>query len=308
MSGFALQPQTRTAGHGDEARTPPFDPSAFVRRTGSQSRLCLHVTGARCGGCLSKIETAVRALPGVVSARLNLSTGKLDILWSGSLDARRISNAVVSLGFGVSASDTADGEVQRRDEERRLLTAMGIAAFAAANIMLLSIPVWFSRGEMGAGTRQVFHAISALIALPAIAISGQPFFASALQALAKRRANMDVPISLAIILATSVSVHEMLTGGEHAYFDAACMLLFFLLIGRFLEARVRRRAFAAAHQLAALTSRSVTRIDADGCAQQVKAGDIRPGDRVLLAPGERAAVNLKIESGISEIDESSDQR
>lgn len=280
------------------------DPTAFVRKVGKQSRLSLTVRGAKCGGCLSRIEGAVTALPGVESARLNLSNGKLDIAWSGNLEPRRISEAVSSLGYGVAPLDTSTDDDAHKKEEQSLLLAMGVAGFATANIMLLSVSVWGGHGEMGEATRQGLHALSGVIALPTLIYSGRPFFKSAWNVLKKKRTNMDVPISLALILAFSVSVAETIRGGEHAYFDAACMLLFFLLIGRFLDARVRRRAWSAARDLAALASRTVTRISADGTPQSVRSEEVKPGDRILLAPGERAVVDMMIEGGESEVDES----
>lgn len=304
MTDLSLDTNGCPSGLAPPSGADTSDPAAFVRRVGRQSRLSLTVRGAKCGGCLSRIEGAVTALPGVESARLNLSSGRLDIAWSGNLEPRRISEAVSALGYGVAPLDTGTDDDAHKKEEQALLLAMGVAGFATANIMLLSVSVWGGHGEMGEATRQGLHALSGVIALPTLIYSGRPFFKSAWSVLKKKRTNMDVPISLALILAFSVSVAETIRGGEHAYFDAACMLLFFLLIGRFLDARVRRRAWSAARDLAALASRTVTRISADGTPQSVRSEEVKPGDRILLAPGERAVVDMVIEGGESEVDES----
>lgn len=280
------------------------NPAAFVRRSGRQNRLALSVRGARCGACLSRIEAAVTALPGVETARLNLSSGCIEVTWAGELDPQRITSAISALGYGVSPLDRGEGPDAHKAQEQSLLLAMGVAGFATANIMLLSVSVWGAAGEMGEATRRALHAVSGVIALPTLLFSGQVFFRSAWQVLSKGRTNMDVPISLALILAFSVSLAETVRGGEHAYFDAACMLLFFLLIGRFLDARVRRRAYSAARDLAALAGRTVTRVDAGGRLEPVRAQDIRPGDRILIAPGERAVVDIVLEQGETEVDES----
>jgi P-type Cu2+ transporter len=277
---------------------------AFVRTAGNRSSLDLNVRGAKCGGCIAKIEGAVTALPGITTARLNLSSGKMRIEWTGRLTGSDIGDAIADLGYGVSAFAADAVADDRKAEERGLLIAMGVAGFAAANIMLLSVSVWGGAGEMGGTTRQVFHAISGLIAFPVIVYSGRTFFRSAWNVLRRGRANMDVPISLAIILAFATSVSETITGGPHAYFDACVMLLFFLLVGRFLDARLRRQAWSAAHDLAALQGRSVTRIARDGTSHAVRASDIEAGDEVLLAPGERAVIDMTLVSGGSEVDES----
>jgi P-type Cu2+ transporter len=304
MTDTAFSAEGCPSGLAPPSGSDVTDPAPFVRRVGGQNRLSLSVRGAKCGGCMSKIEGALTKLPGVDSARLNLSSGQLDISWRGDLAPRRISETVRSLGYGVAPLDTGKGDDANRKDERSLLLAMGVAGFATANIMLLSISVWGGHGEMGEATRRGLHALSGLIALPTLLFSGRPFFRSAWNVLKHGRTNMDVPISLALILAFGVSVAETISGGEHAYFDAACMLLFFLLIGRFLDARVRRRAYSAARDLAALSNRTVTRLGTDGTPMPARAEDVRPGDRILLAPGERAVVDMVVEEGTSEVDES----
>ena len=172
-----------------------------------------------------------------------------------------------------------------------------------ANIMLLSVAVWSGAGgEMGPATRMMMHWISAMIAIPAAAFAGRPFFNSALGALKKGRANMDVPISLAVILSLTVSVVETLSHGEHAYFDAAVMLLFFLLIGRWLDHRLRARAREAAQGLLALQATTASRLTPDGTLEAVSARDINPDDRIVLSPGDRAPVNGVVEDGASQVD------
>ncbi|MAP93351.1 MAG: heavy metal translocating P-type ATPase [Ponticaulis sp.] len=283
--------------------TPQSDFDTFVVLSPNGKSLELSVSGARCGGCLSKIESNVGEMPGVQEARLNLSTGRLTVKWKGELSGSAIGEKVRSLGYGVAAVSNEPDEADRKAEERGLLISMAIAGFAAANIMLLSVSVWGGHNEMSEMTRKSFHAISGLIALPVLVFSGRHFFKSAWSALSHRQVNMDVPISLALVLAFAVSVSQTFTGGEHAYFDAVAMLLFFLLIGRFLDARLRRRAMSAAHALAALKNRTVTRLR-DGKTAPVAARDVQVGDQILIASGERAVVDLRILEGTSEIDES----
>jgi P-type Cu2+ transporter len=290
-----LEPPSRSAGG---------DYSAFVQSKDGKSVLSLSVRGAKCGGCLSKIESAVGAVPGVEQVRMNLSNGKLKVTWRGAIAANTIVEHVTELGYGVSAYSEDGSEKAAKREERALLISMGVAAFALANIMLLSVSVWGGHGEMGGDTRTALHAISGLIAFPVLIFSGRHFFQSAWSVLKHGRANMDVPISLALTLAFGVSVWETAAKGDHAYFDASVMLLFFLLIGRFLDARLRRQAHAAAHDLAALQNRSVNRLGADHSVESVRAEDVRRGDTILLAAGERAVIDIKIASGTSTVDES----
>ncbi|MDJ0921603.1 MAG: heavy metal translocating P-type ATPase [Henriciella sp.] len=305
MTAAALDPELGCpSGLAPASRDHAEDFSAFVKSKGNENTLLLSIRGAKCGGCLKKIEQSILKLPGVSSARLNLSNGKLDVRWQGSLTAREISGTLTALGYGVSAFGEDTAQRAAKSEERSLLIAMGVAGFAAANIMLLSVSVWGGHGEMGEDTRTALHLLSGIIALPVLLFSGQHFFKSAWSVLRTGHANMDVPISLALVLAFGVSVWETLNGGQNAYFDASVMLLFFLLIGRFLDARLRRMAHAAAHDLAALQNRSVTRVAADGTTEAVPAGEILEGDTLMLSAGERAAVDLQITKGFSTVDES----
>ena len=242
-----------------------IDPTPFVRRVDKLARLDLAVFGAKCAGCIRKIEGAMNALPGMQSARLNLSTGRLSLVWTdGAFEPRLISERIDRLGYRSAPFDPEAAEKEADNEGRRLLRALAVAGFATANVMLLSISVWAGADEMGPATRGVMHWVSALIAVPAALYAGQTFFGSAFRALKAGQANMDVPISLGVILALGVSIYEFLAHGEHTYFDAAVMLLFFLLIGRYLDHRLRLRARAAARDLLALQAVTASRIGADG--------------------------------------------
>ena len=282
------------------------DPSPFVRRMeDGTARLDLSVQGARCGGCISKIEGGLNALEGVRSARLNLSTGKLSVAWrDGVLAPVAITRTLAGLGYRATPFDPEAAAAQEDREGRFLLRSLAVAGFASANIMLLSIAVWagHSGEEMGPATRGFLHWISGAIALPASLYAGRPFFRSALNALKAGRANMDVPISLAVVLALGLSIYETIHHGRHAYFDAAVMLLFFLLIGRYLDHRLRARARAAARDLLALQATTASRLRDDGAVEAVAARDIAPGDHILLAPGDRAPVDGVVLDGASEVD------
>jgi Cu2+-exporting ATPase len=181
---------------------------------------------------------------------------------------------------------------------------MAVAGFAAMNIMLLSVSVWAGNAsDITPETRDFFHWASALIALPAAAYAGRPFFTSAWRALRSRALNMDVPISLGVILALGMSLVETAQHARDAYFDSAVMLLFFLLIGRALDHAMRRKTRAVAGNLAALKAETAHRF-AGGELVSVPIAALRAGDRVLVKPGERVPADGSVLGGASEIDES----
>jgi Cu2+-exporting ATPase len=160
---------------------------------------------------MSKVERGLGGLPGVVSARVNLSTRVVSVEHDPALDAHDLVMALADLGYEAQAR--RDELAPRLSAARPLLPALAVAGFAAMNVMLLSVSVW--SGAEGS-TRELFHWISALIAVPAIAYAGQPFFHSAWRALRAGQTNMDVPISLGVLIATGLSLYETARHGEHA--------------------------------------------------------------------------------------------
>ncbi len=266
-------------------------------------RLDLHVPSVHCAGCIRKVEAAVRALPGVSLGRVNFTTRRLTVEWDPArLAADRVVAAVEAAGFEARPFAPADAAAQGADPAtKRLIRSLGVSGFATMNIMLLSVSVW--SGADGA-TRDLFHLVSAMIAIPAIAYAGQPFFASAWGALRRRRTNMDVPISIGILLAAALSLHETFTSGPHAYFDAAVMLIFFLLIGRTLDALMRDRARSGVAALLKQSARGALVRAADGSTEMRAIEAIAPGMTVLVAAGERVAVDGVVLEGASTLDRS----
>lgn len=268
--------------------------------------LNLLVEGVHCANCIAKIERTLGGREEVSEARVNFSTRRLYVRWRGAADtAREIVDTVEGLGYGAIPFDPEILASQGSEESKTLLRAMGIAGFAAANVMLLSISVWAGLwSDMDASTRDFLHWLSALIALPAIAYSGRPFFRSALAALRGGRTNMDVPISLAVILAAVVSLVETIGGGVHTYFDASITLLFFLLVGRYLDLRARAEARRSAERLLLLRATSAL-VEADnGSVSYVAVEDLVPEMTVRVAPGERFPIDGEILRGETEIDAS----
>jgi len=261
-------------------------------------RTVLAVPGAHCAGCIAKIERGLDGLPGLVSARLNITSKQLSIAHAASLQIPALVEAVSRLGFEAQPLSEAVAEA-KDSESRKLLRATGVAGFAAMNIMLLSVSVWSGAED---GIRDLFHLLSGLIAIPTVAYSGQPFFRSAWSALRHGRTNMDVPISIGVLLVTALSLFEAMTGGPHAYFDGAVMLLFFLLVGRSLDSVMRERARDGVTSLLKQQAAGALVIAGDGRSQWVRAEALRPGMRMIVAAGERLAADGIVETGTSRAD------
>jgi Cu2+-exporting ATPase len=242
--------------------------------------LTLAVENMHCGGCLRSVECAALKVPGAETARASLSAKRISVVYDQArASAADFIAALKDAGFTAAPLETA--RAQSDDARQKyLLRCMAVAGFAAMNIMLISVAVWSGEAsDMDPAMAVAFRWISALIALPTVAYAGQPFFQSALSALKGRRLNMDVPISLAIVLATFMSVYQTMRGSEQVYFDAAVSLLFLLLVGRFLDESLRVRTRGEAQNLLGLQSGIATIVEPDGTQRKMPAHALRGGGR-----------------------------
>ena len=256
------------------------------------------VPGMKCAGCIGKIERELPKVSGITAARANFSAKRVAISHDPALGEDALTAALLTLGF--EAQPVTENPFGADTKERkRLNRALGVAGFGMMNVMLLSVSIW--SGADGA-TRELFHWLSALIALPVIAYAGRPFFASAWMALSHKRTNMDVPISIGVILASLLSLYETITGGSHAYFESAVMLLFFLLAGRALDAEMRTRTRAGIGALLGQMGKSASVIAPDGSTRRVPAASLEPGMLVLVAAGEAFSADGEVVEGASAID------
>lgn len=277
------------------ATVPPVEPSM----AGTAPDVVLHLPDIHCAACIASVEETLAALPGVRDARVNL-TLKRAFVSGPHLAPEPLVEALAGAGHRAQELDNSVLAGQG-DEGRDWIMRIGIAGFAMMNVMLLSVAVWSGAAD---STARLFHLISAMIALPAIAFSGRPFFASAAGALRHRRLNMDVPISLAILLAAAVSLLGALTGsGENGWFDAALALTFFLLVGRYLDHRGRHAARSAAAELAALDVPQAMLVEESG-DRLVRAETLKAGDVIRLRPGDRLPADGTVMEGRSDIDRS----
>ncbi|WP_319824760.1 heavy metal translocating P-type ATPase [Thalassovita sp.] len=266
-----------------------------------EARIALSVPAVHCAACISTVEKALAAVPGVRSARVNLTLKRAQVEAEPDIMPDQLIGVLEKVGYEAFELDAGALSATQTDKAGRdLLMRLAVAGFASMNVMLLSVSVWAGAEN---ATRDMFHWISAAITFPTIAFSGVPFFKNAWSALKHKRLNMDVPIVLAIVLALVTSLWETSLSGHHAYFDAALTLTFFLLAGRYLDHRTRAIARSAAEELAALEVPRAILIR-DGAEQQVPVAEVRVGDLILVRPGGRMPVDGEITEGTSEIDRS----
>ncbi|WP_170337112.1 heavy metal translocating P-type ATPase [Ruegeria arenilitoris] len=276
-------------------------PAEPARPIPEDVQIALSLPGIHCSACIATVERELNAHSGVEDARVNLTLKRAMIKAAPNIRAADLIPVLERAGFEAHELDPGALSATQSDKAGRdLLMRLAVAGFASMNVMLLSVSVWSGASD---ATRDMFHWISAAIALPAIAFSAQPFFSNAWSALRVRRLNMDVPIVLAILLALVTSLWETALSGEHAYFDAALTLTFFLLAGRYLDYRTRAAARSAAEELTALEVPRAIRL-VDGTEEEVPVAQLKVGELILVRPGGRMPVDGQIVSGQSELDRS----
>ena len=257
------------------------------------------VPAIHCGACIRTIETALDALPGVVSSRVNLSSRRVAVRWRDGRDVPPMVRRMVELGYEPNLFSLEQAGAD--SGFAALIRALAVAAFSSMNIMMFSGSVW--AGADGP-TRDLLHWICAGLTLPALLYSGRVFYLSAWSALRHGRTNMDVPITIGIALAFALSLYDTIHSGEQVYYDAVASLIFFLLIGRTLDHAMRERARTAVKGLARLAPAGALVVGGQGGPAYLPLREIGPGSLVAVAPGERIPLDGDVISGTSALDKS----
>jgi len=281
------------------------DISEFVKIENNKKSITLMVQGLHCAACVWLIESILKKQKSVNLARVNLSQKTLTIIWEGEVAyGNHLAHLISQIGYKLLPFDVEILQKAEKKYDDKILRAMAVAGFGAGNIMLLSISLWFSDSlDMGPITHNLLQFFSCLIAIPVLLFSSRPFFSSAYRAIKAGYPNMDLPISLAIVLASAVSILQMLKNANHIYFDSVVMLIFFLLIGRYLDLKARKKAFEIASEFT-LLSASFGRILLDEKIVTLPIKKIEKDMILLVAAGEKIAADGVVIEGESEVDNS----
>jgi P-type Cu2+ transporter len=243
------------------------------------------VDGLRCASCVWVVEHVLEATPGVTHAHVSYATGRATLRWNAEATALGdIAGRIAALGY----SPRALGEESRPD--RGLMLRLGVAAFAAMNVMLLHASIYTGwLDPMDHRFLQLFRWMALVLSTPVAIWCAEPFFAGALSGLRNRVLHMDVPIALGVAILYGHGVVATLTNHE-TYLDSLGMLVALLLAGRMLEARGRRRAAEAAVSLAASVPHAARRATATAI-ETVPVSELRNGDTLEVGPGEELAAD-----------------
>ncbi|WP_373182066.1 heavy metal translocating P-type ATPase [Halomonas campaniensis] len=266
----------------------------------------LAVDGITCAACAWLIEHRLNALPGVDSSAVNLTHHRVRVSWDPeAIKLSRILAEMAAIGYQAQPYEPDEAQARLQHEERMNVRRLIIAAVGMAQVMMFSIPIYVAGpGEISEDFHALFHWLSFALATPVVFFSAMPFFRNALRDLRTRVLGMDVPVSIAIGGAYLASSYAVLTDTGEVYFDSVAMFTFFLLFGRYVEARARRRSGHSGNALSGALPLSAIRLTDDGEERILPASELAAGDRVLVKPGHGVPADGVIEEGESSLDES----
>jgi P-type Cu2+ transporter len=285
-----------------------LDDAAFHRLhvTGEPgaARVALYLEDLRCTACVWLVEGVARRMPGVIDVRVDLGRGRADVVFDPArAPLSSIARTLDRLGHPVHPYRGLDRDARRRREDRALLVYIGVAGAAASNVMLLAIGLYAGMfSDMTAVEASAFRWASMLVSVPALAFSSLPFFRTALAALASRRLHLDLPISIGIVAGLAWGTVNVLRGAGEIYFDSLSMLVFLLLVARWVQLRHHRRASSASEVLLALSPARARRVGADGAVVEVPIEAVVVGDRIAVRANEPFPVDGTIVRGASTVD------
>jgi Cu2+-exporting ATPase len=265
----------------------------------------LFLDGLRCSGCVARVERCLRALPGVGEASVNHTTHRALVRFDpASLDVQRLVAEVRTLGYEATPFDPDALERPATREARKALVRLLVAAFLAANVMMLSAGLYIGSYEgIDPATEEALRWLGLALSLPAVVWCAAPFWRGAWAGLRRGEITIDLPVALGIGTAFGASLVGTLEGVTHVFLDSAAMIVFLILLGRTLERGARARASRAVEQLAALAPATALRRRGD-VLEEVPASALEPGDRVVVAPGQAFPADGAIAVGATEVDES----
>ncbi|TVP47044.1 MAG: cadmium-translocating P-type ATPase [Halomonas sp.] len=280
----------------------------FVHPDGDEGNVkaTLAIEGITCAACAWLIEHRLNALTGINSSAVNLTHHRLRVSWNPQqLKLSQLLAELAAIGYDAQPYEPDQAQARLQHEERMNVRRLIIAAVGMMQVMMFSIPIYVSGpGEISDDFYALFHWLSFALATPVVFFSAQPFFRNAVRDLRNRVLGMDVPVSLAIGGAYLASSYAVLFDVGEVYFDSVAMFTFFLLFGRYVEGRARRRSGHSGNALSGVLPISATRLEDDGSERILPASELSPGDRILIKPGHGVPADGLIEEGESSLDES----
>jgi len=283
----------------DGYNNPQVQAQFVSQKSDGQISFYLQISGITCAACVWLIEQRLKQLPGVSQAALNLSTHRLLV----TLEASRtpvsdIFTALGALGYSAKPWQRTEKSTHFEQTQKDFIIRLGIAGIGLMQIMMNTTATYI--GDIAWEYVHLLRWASLIFTLPVVLYAALPFYRAAIRDLKTGHFGMDVPVSLALILAFIPSAWATLSQTGETYFESVTMFTFFLLLGRFLEFRALLKLDHTGHGLDDLLPPFTQRWD-KGEWQRVSSSELAVGDRILILPGEKIPADGTVLSGESEI-------
>ncbi|HEY7773544.1 MAG TPA: heavy metal translocating P-type ATPase [Marinagarivorans sp.] len=270
------------------------------------SQAVVNIDGITCAACVWLIEKHLLSLPGVLTVSVNASSHQGRITFSpAQLKVSKLFASLAKIGFTASPSTGMQARAAWQKRQKTALLRLGLAGLGMMQSGMVAVAL--HAGDLQgieSEWQYLLRWLSLFFAAPVLVYSGFPFFKTAWRSLKTRHLTMDVPVSIALLLAFFASVYATLSRSGDVYFDSISMFIFFLLLGRFLEQRVRFKNFLSGHDLQQLMPLTAIKVDDAGERQAVPLASLAVEDRVWVASGETFPCDGTVLEGASSADES----
>lgn len=270
----------------------------------------LTIDGISCAACAWLIEMQLDKLSGLISINVNATTQRATVKWQDSkLKLSEILLSIENIGYQALPFKANDAEINNKKQSKAFIKRLGISGILMMQIMMIAVGLYFGAfADMAEHNKIYLRWVSFILAIPIIFYGALPFYTGAFRALKAKRLSMDVPVSIAILLAFSASAWATITEQGEVYFESISMFTFLLLIGKFLEFRARSRAAQVSANLLKLMPMTATKVIAategeTNTEKLVAAKQLVQGDIVIVKPGEVVPADGIIISGNSQLNE-----
>ncbi len=260
----------------------------FVEQmSGAQKSVILTVENVTCAACAWLIEKQLVTLPGLIQCNVNTTTARLSVTWvDNELKLSKILLQVAKVGYKAYPFQPDAAEENELATANAYLRKLVVAGLATMQVMMFAMANYFDvLGTLSDGLADYFRWVSFIIVLPVVFYCSQPFYANAISAILAKRLNMDVSVSLAIILSFIASVIATVNDTGEVYFESISMFAFFLLTGRFIEQRAKKKAAQTSSNILKLIP-ATAQVISEGTQRTVPAKTLSIGDIILVKPGQ----------------------
>lgn len=279
----------------------------FTRERADGAAECsLMIEKVACPACLWLIERYLAQQPGVMEVGINYSTRRARIVHTAEVEVSGLIRGIERLGYDAQPYDPRRQQLGSDRERRVLLRRLGVALVLGMQVMMVATAFYFDEGYIAADHRQFLNTINLLLTTPVVFYSGMGFLQAAWRGLRGRTLNMDLSVSIGILLAYLGSAWNTWIDRGATYYDAVVMFVTLLLAARYLEFMARARATETVERMGRHLPLLARRINpaAEGGVEMAAPLELAPGDRLLVRPGEEIPADGVVAEGVSTVNES----